>query len=120
MTTANGNVLSCSGTGIFQLKVEDISVQHKVWVADISIDGILRLDFLSQNECSLDLAKGEVFFHELPHSPYTADQEDIKCLQIAVCKEKSISPETKVLSNVSFSISQRKLLMEFWNRHTSF
>ena len=59
MVTADGNSLSFKGQGWFKVTIDNdgAEVEHRVWVADIELDGILGYDFLCKYDCQLECGK---------------------------------------------------------------
>ena len=53
--SANGTELTIAGKGFFSLEIGEEQFQIEALVADLSIDGILGLDFMKQHQCSIDL-----------------------------------------------------------------
>ena len=103
METADGKTIPCLGKGMFDLQVEGIAVKHEVWVAEITPKGILGLDFLSHNNCNLNLGKNEIHFNELPGTPYDDDDYDVECkCKVAVCQTVQIPPESETLIKAYF------------------
>jgi dUTPase len=96
MTTADGTPLSCTGTALFQLEIQGMTFTHKLWVADISLDGILGLDFLNRSKCSLDLEKSLMLLKELQDTPYD-ETDDTQCCKVSICHTKTIPPESESL-----------------------
>ncbi|CAG2249542.1 unnamed protein product [Mytilus edulis] len=53
--SANGTELSIAGKGMFCIEIGQDKFIVEALVADISIDGILGLDFMKKNNCKIDL-----------------------------------------------------------------
>ena len=71
MVTADGNPLSFKGQGWFKITIDNndgAEVEHKVWVADIELDGILGYDFLCKYDCQLECGKRLMKFQGTPVS----------------------------------------------------
>ena len=54
---AGGNCLQISGKGTFPTQIRGFSCKLDAVVADLSNDGIMGLDFLEENGCTIDVAK---------------------------------------------------------------
>ena len=51
MILANGGCAPFVGRGVFTLRVADQEAEHRTWVSNIQLDGILGLDFLKNHGC---------------------------------------------------------------------
>ena len=51
MILVNGGCAPFVGRGVFTLRVADQEAEHRTWVANIQLDGILGLDFLKNHGC---------------------------------------------------------------------
>ncbi len=97
MVAADGRSILCHGKGLFNLKIEGVELQHEVWVADISLDGILGFDFLNSNQCYLDVGKGELGFGELPNNPYDDDDDEESTVHVAASRTLEVPPESEAM-----------------------
>ena len=61
---AGGKQLNVSGRGSFGLSIDSFSCTVQAAVADLTVDGILGLDFLTEYNCSVDLSKQEIIIGE--------------------------------------------------------
>jgi hypothetical protein len=52
---AGGKTLNVSGKGEFTLKVGSFSCTVNAAVADLTVDGIIGLDFLTEYSCTVDM-----------------------------------------------------------------
>jgi hypothetical protein len=57
---AGGKTLNVSGKGEFTLKVGSFSCMVNAAVADLTVDGIIGLDFLTEYNCTVDMRKQEI------------------------------------------------------------
>ena len=58
---ADGTPLKVYGTQLLEFSLQGAQfTQKSVVVADVSVDGILALDFLRSNNCRMDLSKGSL------------------------------------------------------------
>ena len=57
---AGGNCLPISGFGTFSAKICALSCKLDGVVADLSNDGIVGLDFMDENECTIDVKKKKI------------------------------------------------------------
>ena len=60
ITLADGKPMNVKGKADVILKIDDIDLNTEVIIADISCDGILRLDFLRQHNCTLDFSSNRL------------------------------------------------------------
>lgn len=58
ITTANGTPVCTRGTANVTVKLGNCHSVLEVVIADLTVDGILGLDFLKNNRCTIDLEKG--------------------------------------------------------------
>ena len=63
IVTADDTPLNVYGCTVFNIKFGDQWVRHSALVAEISNDGLIGIDFLTQHEVSLDFARKTVSFH---------------------------------------------------------
>ena len=53
---ADGSPLKIKGTTTLSITIDGVTMQEKVVVAEIAVDGILGLDFMKSNACMIDVA----------------------------------------------------------------
>jgi hypothetical protein len=72
MKTATGEISSFLGQIAFELKLGKNLIKHKVLIANISIEGILGMDFLEINNCDVLLSKSCIRYrgNEIPCFKY--------------------------------------------------
>ena len=110
MTMADGKNLNCLGKGSFRLKINGECFNHQIWVADITMDGILGYDFLQAHECCLDFAHGEMLCGELPRYHTQKDEEQGKCYHIAMSETVVVLPECEMVIPAHFVCSPETVL----------
>ena len=101
MSLANGEPMICRGSGKFCLEIDQVKVEHSIWVAEINTSGILGFDFLCENKCCLDFATNKLLFQELPDTPYEIEEDELFC-RVASMKTTVIPPESEALVYVQF------------------
>ena len=61
LRTVTGATAPIQGRGEFPLEVDSFHVHQEMWVADITDECILGLDFLQQYDCQVDLGDGVLY-----------------------------------------------------------
>ena len=97
---ADGKPLDVKGRASFTIEVDDFSCQHEFWVADIGNQGILGLDFLQINQCTLDVCTNRLKIGTRVVSCRPEEDEDF-CFR--VCSKETVSISA---SNESILIGQ--------------
>lgn len=62
---ADGTPLKVYGTQEVQFSIQGMLIDHTIVVVDLSVDGILGLDFLRRNKCAVDLERCTLKFGQI-------------------------------------------------------
>ncbi|CAG2215708.1 unnamed protein product [Mytilus edulis] len=94
--SANGTELSIAGKGMFCIEIGQDKFIVEALVADISIDGILGLDFMKENNCKIDLQQETL---QCKSNTYPmAFSGKIGCYRISAAEDISIPPGTEAFA----------------------
>ena len=80
VTLADGRPMENKGHGVMKLKINDLTLETDIWVADICCEGIIGLDFFRKHECKLD------FSHDTISIGSTNVNCKVKGLQQVCCR----------------------------------
>ena len=101
MKTANGEQLECQGRCHLEIEIDELSTTHDVFVANIDVEGILGIDFLSKYECQLDLKQNQMMLGELPGNHADPEECDVPetmfCATVAAQDTTNIPPKSQSL-----------------------
>ena len=64
---ADGTTLKIYGMQALKFSIHNRQFQHKMVVADLTVDGILCLDFLKSNDCTLNIANCSLILTNQSH-----------------------------------------------------
>ncbi|CAG2215715.1 unnamed protein product [Mytilus edulis] len=94
--SANGTELSIASKGMFCIEIGQDKFIVEALVADISIDGILGLDFMKKNNCKIDLQQETL---QCKSNTYPmAFSGKIGCYRISAAEDISIPPGTEAFA----------------------
>ena len=57
LVMVTGEKISCEGKAVVQIRLGKHTFQHEVYFADITLDGIIGIDFMTKNGCDLMLSR---------------------------------------------------------------
>ena len=98
MLLADGRSLSFFGRGRFNVAVGGVEVEHEMWIAEVELDGIFGMDFITEHDFQLTLGQGRfdflingktIFCQEGGNSP--------RCKRITVGTTTVIPPKSEAL-----------------------
>ena len=79
---AGGNCLQLSGKGTFPAKIKAFSCHLEGLVAELSTDGIIGLDFLEKNQCTVDIAQRTMAIKGVAYSLAKEGSYGYRCYRI--------------------------------------
>ena len=97
LRTVTGETAPIQGRAQLQIEIGSYSVPHEMWVANISDECILGLDFLEQHECQVDLKTNALLIggEEIPlQKPTTAT---ITCCRVIAKEPVRIPPRAEMV-----------------------
>ena len=97
--SADGTPLKVYGYCMFPIQIGTKQFEHDFWIADIQADGILGIDFMKENKCSLDL-ENNVF--KLGPDQIRCISENLPvpmktCCRIVLAETKVIPPKHETI-----------------------
>ena len=93
---AGGNKLNTMGKGYFSVSLGNIQTDLEFVVADISVEGILGMDFLQKNDCVIDIVKRKLILKEDIVVPLQF-LGSFGCFRVISTDTTSIPPQSEVL-----------------------
>jgi hypothetical protein len=70
---AGGNKMNVMGKGMFTFQISNFQFAVKAAVAELNVDGIIGLDFLTEHDCSVDLRSRELIVGR--HTRFTMEKK---------------------------------------------
>jgi predicted aspartyl protease len=95
---ADGTPLKVYGSKGVKFSIQDMVFDHTMVVADLSIDGILGLDFLRAHQCSVDLNGCSLTFGKVGKSVACQYKGKIGCSRVILYENLEILPESEVVT----------------------
>ena len=93
---ADGSPLKIKGTATLSITIDGDTMQQKVVVAEIGVDGILGLDFMRMHACSIDIANNTAI---LSGKTIQLNLEGtIGCYRVYLDKSLDLPPRSEVLT----------------------
>ena len=93
---AGGNRLNTMGKGFFSVSLGNVQTDLEFVVADISVEGILGMDFLQKNDCVIDIVKRKLILKEDIAVPLEF-LGSFGCFRVISTDTTSIPPQSEVL-----------------------
>ena len=93
---AGGNRLNTIGKGYFNISLGNVQTDLEFVVADISVEGILGMDFLQKNDCVIDIVKRKLILKEDIAVPLEF-LGSFGCFRVISTDTTSIPPQSEVL-----------------------
>ena len=93
---AGGNRLNTTGKGFFSVSLGNIQTDLEFVVADISVEGILGMDFLQKNDCVIDIVKRKLILKDDIAVPLEF-LGSFGCFRVISTDTTSIPPQSEVL-----------------------
>ena len=98
MLLADGRSLPFTGKADMPLQLGSTAVVHKVWVADIGLDGIIGMDFMRRMRCELTIDRGS-YKLTWPDGSVTCThtQTGTACCRVVVRETVIVPPGTETI-----------------------
>ena len=94
---AGGNCLQLSGKGTFPAKIKAFSCHLEGVVAELSTEGIIGLDFLEKNLCTVDIAQRTMAINGVAYSLTKEGSYGYRCYRIVAQDTVTIPTGQEVL-----------------------
>ena len=95
---ADGTPLKVYGTQLLEFSLQGAQFTQKIVVADLSVDGILGLDFLRSNNCRMDLSKGSLNMTKVEKPINCKYKGKIGFFRVTLCENVSIPPMSEIVT----------------------
>lgn len=96
ITSANGTDMTVAGKGKFEFKIGTDNYTAEAVIADLTIDGIIGLDFMKKNNCLINIGEGTMYCNkqEVPLQ-FTGK---LGCYRVAVTEDINIPAGSEIIS----------------------
>ena len=95
---ADGTTLKIYGMQALKFSIHNRQFQHKMVVADLTVDGILGLDFLKSNDCTLNIANCSLILTK-PESHIPCHYKGtLGCNRITLSENLTLPPLSEMLT----------------------
>ena len=95
---ADGTTLKIYGMQALKFSIHNRQFQHKMVVADLTVDGILGLDFLKSNDCTLNIANCSLILTK-PESHIPCHYKGtLGCYRITLSENLTLPPLSEMLT----------------------
>jgi hypothetical protein len=95
---ADGTPLKVYGSKEVKFSIQDMVFDHTMVIADLSVDGILGLDFLRAHQCSLDLNGCSLTFGKVGKSVACQYKGNIGSIRVTLCENLEKLPQSEVVT----------------------
>lgn len=96
--TATGKSSPCLGQIVLPVVVDKQQILQNFWVADIQNEGILGLDFLSENKCIVTIDPPSLEINSLLVPLSLQNTKDVvHCCRITIVENDKIPPESEIV-----------------------
>ena len=97
LRTVTGDIAPIQGYGQLQVGIGNLLVPHEMWVADITDECILGLDFLEKHECRLYIKEGVLVMGQQQIPLTKVVTTELRCCRVIAQETCTVAPWTETI-----------------------